>query len=132
MDHDLEQLRGRTRMAVRLVLDTADHPRSARARAAGVTSRHLLFELGHLLFLDLRLDGAGRNTRPVLVGHLSDRRDPLRPIAGTPVLLTFRESVLASTVSDRQGEFRILYEPRDALALWLPVGGDRLIEVPVT
>lgn len=129
MGHDMDLLRGRTRLAVRLVLDTADHPRSARARGAGVTSRHLLYELDQLC-LDLRLDSADRDSHLVLVGQLTDRFDPLKPMSGVPVLLTAGGNVLALTASDRQGEFRILYEPRDTLALCLPVGEGHLIEVP--
>lgn len=130
MDFDFDLLLRRTRMAAKLVLDTANHPRAARAHGTGAVSRHLIYELDQLC-LDLRLDPV-RDSQRVLVGHLTDRLDPLKPMAGVPVLLTSGEEVVAATASDRQGEFQIPFEPRDTLALFLPLGEDRLIEVSVT
>lgn len=130
MSQDLDLLLRRTRMAVKLVLDTANHPRHTRRRGAGVKSRHLLYELDQLC-LDLRVDSTSGASRLVLVGHLTERLDPLKPIGGVPVILTCGGIVLTATASDRRGEFEILYEPRESLALCVPIGEDRLFEVPV-
>lgn len=129
MGHQLDRLLRRTRVPVRLIFDTADHPRSARARGENGASRHLLYEHEQLC-LDLRVDPTAASQR-ILVGHLTDRLDPLKPIAGVAVILAHGGTVLASTLSNRQGEFRMVYEPHEALALWLSVGADYLIEVPV-
>lgn len=130
MSQDLDLLLRRTRLAVKLVLDTADPPRHPRRRSARVKSRHLLYELDQLC-LDLRVDPTSRASRRVLVGQLTDRLDPLKPIRGVPVILTCGGCVLTATASDRRGEFQIPYEPREALALCLPIGEDQLFEVPV-
>ena len=126
----LEQLRRQKRLPARLVFDTADRPAAAGTRRRESTSRHLLYEV-ETLCLDLRLDRPQQSAEAVVVGQLADRDDPLKPLAGLPVFLVSEESLLASTVSNRQGEFQVRYDTENPVSLCLSVDNDRLIEVPV-
>lgn len=136
MNHDFERLRRLNRVSARLLFDTADHPASQGIRGGEADSRHLLYEVEQLC-LDLRLDYASLSSQTVLVGQLADRHDPLKPMTDVPVFLLAGDKVLANTVSNRQGEFQMQYEPDGidsggVVAVCMPVGEDRLIEVPVS
>jgi hypothetical protein len=121
-------LEGRTRLPVRLVVDTAQSPLSEGVRRRGVISRHLLYQAENL-FLDLRIERDPRGRRAVLVGQLADLGDPTRPVSPLPVLLLNEDEVLVSTGTNRHGEFQMIIEPRQEMQLVLPLGGGRLVEV---
>jgi hypothetical protein len=125
-----DELDGRTRLPVRLVLDTAWTPLSPGVRRRDVTSRHLLYQ-AEGLFLDLRIEREPRGVRTVLVGQLADLNDPLRPVPPSRVLLLSEGKVLVSTDTNRLGEFQMTLEPRRAMRLCLPLPGERLVEVPI-
>ncbi len=125
------QLMQRTRRTAKLVFDTAARQHTAGSRGHEATSRHLLFEVEDLC-LDLRLDAAPTSDLKVVVGQLADRMDPLKPLAGLPVLLIAGGTCLAQTVSNRLGEFQVEFEPsNDDMRICLPLGETQLIEVPM-
>ncbi len=126
---NLEQLRQRKRLPTKLVFDTGDSP-AAGIRRREATSRHLLYEIEKLC-LDLRLDRSPQSTETVVVGQLADSQDPLKPLAGLPIFLLSGETILARTVSNRQGEFRVQYATADSVSLCLALVGGRLIEIPM-
>src|ERR1700709_1564372 len=123
-------LAGRTRLPLRLVLDTAQSPVNEGVRRRDVTSRHLLYQ-AEGLYLDLRIERDPRGRQAVLVGQLADLGDPLCPVPQSPVLLMSEGEVLASTGHNRLGEFQMTIEPRAAMRLCLPLAGERLVEVPI-
>src|ERR1700709_1462078 len=127
------ELAGRTRLPLRLVLDTAQSPVNEGVRRRDVTSRHLLYQ-AEGLYLDLRSGRDPRGRQAVLVGQLADLGDPLCPVPQSPVLLMSEGEVLASTGTNRLGEFQMTIEPRApraAMRLSLPLAGERLVEVPI-
>ena len=132
MEHDdtAERLQNLDRLPVELVFDTADYPRPAGVRRRDESSRHLLYQSGELC-LDLRLERQPQSSRTALVGQLADASDPLAAAAAVPVYVVSGEEVVARTTSNSMGEFQLDYEPRRLAALCVPVGGDRLIEVPL-
>jgi hypothetical protein len=125
-----KELAGRTRLPLRLVLDTAQSPIMEGVRRRDVTSRHLLYQ-AEGLYLDLRIERDPRGRQAVLVGQLADLGDPLCPVPPSPVLLMSDDEVLASTGTNRLGEFQMTVEPRAAMRLCLPLTGERLVEVPI-
>ena len=127
---DFDQLRHRTPLPAKLVFDTASRPQRAGTRRREASSRHVLYEIEDLC-LDLRLDRSPQSTSAIVVGQLADREDPLKPLAGLTVLLVAGEKFVGRTTSNRQGEFQMEYEPKQALSLCLPIDAERLIEVPV-
>ncbi len=127
---NLARLRLRTRLPVKLVFDTAASSHTVGSRRRGDTSRHLLFEVEDLC-LDLRLDSAPQSSSAILVGQLADRMNPLKPLAGLPIMLVTGDTCLAKTVSNRLGEFQVEYEPNGDLSIFLPLGDEQLIEVPM-
>ncbi len=124
------ELEGRTRLPVRLVFDTAQSPVGEGVRRRDVTSRHLLYHAEDLC-LDLRIEREPRGGRAVLVGQLADLGDPLRPVPPLPVFLLSEGEILASTGTNRLGEFQMSIEPRPAMQICFPLAGERLIEVPI-
>jgi hypothetical protein len=123
-------LEGRTRLPVRLVLDTAQTPLIEGVRRRGVISRHLLYQAENL-FLDLRIERDPRGPRAVLVGQLADLGDPLHPVPPLPVLLLSQSEILVSTGTNLHGEFQMIVEPRQDMQLCLPLGGERLVELSI-
>jgi hypothetical protein len=121
-------LEGRTRLPVRLVVDTAQSPLSEGVRRRGVISRHLLYQAENL-FLDLRIERDPRGPRAVLVGQLADLGDPSHPIPSLPVLLLSEREILVSTGTNRHGEFQMIIEPRQEMQLCMPLRGERMVEV---
>ena len=124
---DLNQL---NRLSARLVFDTADYPMQAGARRREAASRHQLYEVADYC-LDLRLEQSPQGPGAVLVGQLADRQDPLKPQTEVPILLVSGEELLTRTVSNRQGEFQLEYQPAASVSLCLPVGDGQMIEVPL-
>jgi hypothetical protein len=123
-------LQGRTRLPVRLMLDTAKNPLNEGVRRRDVTSRHLLYQAENM-FLDLRIERAPRGAQTVLVGQLADLGDSLRPVSPLPVLLLSAGEILVSTGTNSFGEFQMTIEPRPDMQLCLPLTGGRLVEVPI-
>ena len=60
------ELAGRTRLPLRLVLDTAQSPMNEGVRRRDVTSRHLLYQ-AEGFYLDLRIERDPRGRQAVLV-----------------------------------------------------------------
>jgi hypothetical protein len=121
-------------LAAQLVYDSARDPLPAGARSRNV-ARQLLYEAGSYS-LDLHVSGErGRGEREaprlIVVGQLSDRRDPAKVLDKRPVELWSRDEVVAQTVSNPLGEFHLESARREALRLRVGVGG-RWIEVPIT
>ena len=118
------------RLLARLVHDSMRQPLPAGIRAQSQLSRHALFEAGSY-YLDLQLE-LQRPSGPVtLVGQLADRQNPAADSAG-PVWLMQQKTVVASTLSDRFGEFQLEYAPARDLRLCVPLReANKRLEIPL-
>ena len=74
--------------------------------------------------------GAGSGTAAVH-GQLADRRDPLKGLGGSAVLLLDGERVVGWMFGNGNGEFVFEVHPGVGLRLCLPVAGRGRIEIPL-
>jgi hypothetical protein len=114
----------------RLVYDSFRDPLPAGMRSEDLGSRQVVYEAGSLS-IDLRLERDRATPAAILVGQITDRDAPGRPI-DAPVLLMSRRDVVAHAVTNRFGEFQVEYTPAAHLKLLVPIGLDgRRVEVPL-
>lgn len=105
-------------------------------RQAVVYNRHKVYNRRRLyrspifwLVIELKRDNQTFHT--ALVGHLGERRNPLIPLSRINVSMVSGEAVLAHTVSDHRGEFKLEYEPAEGAALSIAAGSRELARVSV-
>ena len=118
------------RLIGRLVYDSFSAPVSGM-RAEDRASRHALYEAGNFC-LDLRLEHERESGLVTLVGQVTDREAPDRPMAGAPALLTARKAIVAHAACNRFGEFQMEYPPAPHLRLCVAVDqAGKRIEIPL-
>ena len=103
-------------LLARLIYDSFREPLPAGIRAEDRVSHHTVFEAGDFL-LDLRAEQEKESPRVTLVGQLTYRADPDRPMAGAPVLVMARKTIVAHAIYNRFGEFEMDYPPSRHLRL---------------
>jgi hypothetical protein len=100
-------------------------------RAEDRASRHALYEAGSVC-LDLRLEHERESGLVTLVGQISDREAPDRPMTGAPALLMGRKDIVAHAACNKFGEFQMEYPPASHLRLCVAVDqAGKRIEVPL-
>ena len=92
--------------------------------------RHLLFEADDLC-VDLRLEPDLDTGAVAVHGQLADRRDPLKGLGGSAVLLMEGERVAGWMFGNRNGEFVFEVRPGTGLRLCLPITERGRIEIPL-
>jgi hypothetical protein len=100
----------------RLVHDSFRDPLPAGIRSHGRIIRHTCYEAGDHS-LDLRQEIERGRSRVILVGQITNRKDPHRQMPDVPVTLVSGKETVARAVSNEFGEFVIAYEPRARLTL---------------
>jgi hypothetical protein len=119
------------RMIARLVHDSFLAPLPAGLRSQDRQSRHALYEAG-TYYLDLQLEHQPRSGLVTLIGQLEDRSTPPVSTADVPVRLMERNSLVASTLCNRFGEFHLEYAPARNLRLQVPLPDVRKrLDVPL-
>ncbi len=103
-------------LVARLLYDSFHDPLPAGIRAEDRVSHHTVFEAGDFL-LDLRAEQEKESPLVTLVGQLTYREDPDRPLAGAPVLVMARKTIVAHAIYNRFGEFEMDYPPARHLRL---------------
>ena len=103
-------------MMARLVYDSFRDPLPAGLRAGDRISRHTVFEAGDFL-LDLRAEQDKEAQVVTLVGQVTNRTDPDKPLDKAPVLVMARKEVIAHALYNRFGEFQMDYPPARHLRL---------------
>jgi hypothetical protein len=114
---------GFARLVGRLIHDTALAPLPAGMRSgaqAAESTRHLLYEAGGY-FLDVQVEQQPETGRISLVGQIAARNNPDANTANLPVWLLERTSLVASTISNRFGEFQLEGVPARNLLLRVPL-----------
>ncbi len=107
------------RLVARLVHDSAREPLAAGLRGMERLSRRALFAAGDYN-VDLQLDREPTSDLITLVGQLAGRVQSTS-VAGVPVWLMERESLVENTTCNTFGEFQLEYEPRRNLRLLFPL-----------
>jgi hypothetical protein len=120
---------GFARLVGRLIHDSALAPLPAGMRAEGQSqaTRHLLYEAGGY-YLDVQLEHQPDSGRLNLVGQIAARNNLEATTANLPVWLLERTSLVASTLSNKFGEFQLECAPARNLLLRVPLpdAGKRL------
>lgn len=112
---------GFARLIGRLIHDSALAPQPAGMRSEGqADTRHLLYEAGGY-YLDVQVDQQRESGRVSLVGQIAARNNPDAHTANLPVWLLDRTSLVASTLSNRFGEFQLEAAPARNLLLRVPL-----------
>lgn len=112
---------GLARLVGRLIHDSALAPLPAgmRSEAQADQTRHLLYEAGGY-YLDVQVEQPEPG-RVSLVGQIAARNNPDASTANLPVWLLDRTSLVASTISNRFGEFQLDSVPAKNLLLRVPL-----------
>ncbi len=123
-----ERVNPLSRIAARLVYDSARQPLPAGVRASHRISRQVLYQAGDYA-LDLRLEHERGSRHVNLVGQIANQKEPTKPMAGLLILALAGKRIVGRAVSNAFGEFQREYEPKSRLRLWVPVEGKKQIEV---
>lgn len=117
-------------LPVELTFDNLRQPALAGTRDLQASSRQLSFRAEDYT-VDLRLepDEAPRTT--ALVGQLVRRWRGSRPVTRTPVLVAANGEIVDTSTTNRFGEFQAAGLPREPLDLYLLVGEDTCIRLPL-
>lgn len=99
-------------------------------RRNDVYCRHKLYR-SSIFWLIAEFERDNRTFHTALVGHLGDRRDPLKPLASAQVRMVSGGRVVASAVTDHQGDFKLEYELAPDTALSILAGDRELARVQV-
>lgn len=113
---------GLARLVGRLIHDSALAPLPAgmRSEAHAEQTRHLLYEAGGY-YLDVQVEQQPESGRVSLVGQIAARNNPDANTANLPVWLLDHTSLVASTISNRFGEFQLESVPARSLVLRVPL-----------
>jgi hypothetical protein len=90
-----------------------------RSEAQAEQTRHLLYEAGGY-YLDVQVEQPEPG-RVSLIGQIAARNNPDASTANLPVWLLDRTSLVASTISNRFGEFQLDGVPARNLLLRVPL-----------
>jgi len=116
----------------RLLLDSFRQPLPAGVRSHAEVPRHLLYEAGPFR-LDVRLERLPASNRVAVVGQLLTvipKEATQKEMGRMPVIVTGKKkAVLASTFTNRLGEFQLEFEADQGKWLVIPTGTDTTIVV---
>jgi hypothetical protein len=119
------------RVLARLVFDSFGEPQSVGVRSQERVSRQAMYRAGNT-YVDLRMESEPGTRRVSLVGQIADSKAGRRSFGNVPVVLAAGTGILARAISNEFGEFQMKYEPSRRLRLYVPLRGDRGIEVPLS
>jgi len=118
-------------LPVALLFDSFLSPAPAGLRSSWQVGWQGLYQAGDCS-LDLRIEPELKTSRAAVIGQITNAAMPESKLDNVPVFLKAGKNVVASTVSNRFGEFQIEYEQQARLQLWLYLeGGAKRIQVPL-
>ncbi len=126
-----EQVHILPRVLARLVFDSFGEPQPVGVRSLERVSRQAMYRAGDT-YVDLRMESEPGTHRVSLVGQIAGPEAGRGSFGKVPVVLAAGKSILARAVSNEFGEFQMRYEPSPRLRLYVPLRGDRGIEVPLS
>ena len=117
-------------LVARLVFNSVDDPLPAGIRSGGATLRYAVYVADNFC-IDLHFQ-RDMDSRATIIGQMTDRDTPDRPMNGRPVLLVSGERVVAHSISNKFGEFFLHCNSEPELRLVVGVDQHRnRIEVPL-
>jgi hypothetical protein len=115
-------------LPVALAFDSARGEARRGVRRGRDQHRHLLFEAEDLC-VDLLVDDEPDHGSVSVHGQIADRRDPLKGLGGTPVVLMDAERVVGWMFGNHNGEFAFEVWPGSGWRLCLPIAERGRIEI---
>jgi len=118
-------------LMARLVFDSINDPVPVGMRSGDAALRYAVYVAGNFC-IDLHFQEDLEARTATIMGQMTDRETPDRPMTGKPVLLVSGKRVLAHCISNKFGEFSLHCNPERQLRLL--VGTDEYrdrIEVPL-
>ena len=101
-----------------LTYDSFREPLPAGIRSQGQIIRHTRYEAGDHS-LDLRQEIARGRSRVMLVGQITNQKEPGGQMPDVAVILVSGKEIVARAVSNEFGEFLVAYEPKAHMKLYL-------------
>ena len=117
-------------LPVTLAFDSDSAPSGRGVRRMHDPGRHLLFEADDLC-VDLLLERDSGTGTFAVHGQVADRRDPLKGLGGSAVLLLEGERVAGWIFGNHNGEFVLEVPPGAGLRICLPIADRGRIEIPL-
>ena len=117
-------------LPVTLAFDSATALPGRGVRKMHDPGRHLLFEADDLC-VDLLLENDLEAGTVAVHGQLADRRDPLKGLGGSAVLLLDGERVAGWMFGNHNGEFVFEVQGGTGLRICLPIADRGRIEIPL-
>jgi hypothetical protein len=114
-----------------LLFDSSAQPLPPGARAAAVSSRQLLYRIGSV-YIDMEVGLDAGAERALVGGQVLDSSRPGHPVAGIPVTLIDRGQNIAQTLSNDNGEFRLVFDNRSNSRLTVALGLKNPFRLPIT
>jgi hypothetical protein len=116
-------------LPAQLIFDSFLSPVPAGLRASWQVGWQGLYKAGDCS-LDLRIEPELKTSRAAVIGQITSATLPESEMTNVPVFLKSGKNVVASTVSNRFGEFQIEYEQQARLQLCVYLeGGAKRIQV---
>ena len=116
--------------AAALVFDSFRQPLLAGVRAAGPSTRHILYKAGDYL-VRLCVEPGSDPSHLSVVGQVVDETDPARTLRDVAVLVLSGKQAVDRTLTNHLGEFHLEPEPADNLRLSLGVPDRGPLTVPL-
>ena len=118
-------------LVARLVFDSVRDPLPAGTRSVDPTLRYAVYVAGNFC-IDLHFQQDVESHTSTILGQMTDREIPDRPVTGRPVLLVSGKRIVAHCISNRFGEFSLHCNSERRLRLLVGIDEHRQrIEVPL-
>ena len=103
-----------------LTYDSFREPLPAGIRSQGQIIRHTRYQAGDHS-LDLRQEIARGRSRVMLVGQITNQKEPGGQMPDVAVILMSGKEIVARAVSNEFGEFLVAYQPKPHMKLYLQI-----------
>lgn|SRR5262249_36694091 len=118
-------------LIARLVFDSIHDPLPAGTRSVDPALRYAVYVAGNFC-IDLHFQEDVEARTATILGQMTDRETPDRPMNGRPVLLVSGKRIVAHCISNKFGEFSLHCNPERRLRLLVGIDEYReRIEVPL-
>ena len=107
-------------LAARLTYSSLQSPEQRDRGESASGDIHLKYETGKHI-VDMRLEREVDSPEVILVGHIASRSTPKAPAMRVPVRVGTAAKTVSRAVTDKNGEFSLMYSPRQDLRLSIPI-----------
>ena len=92
---------------------------------------HLKYETGNHI-VDMRAEREEDSADVILVGHIASRSTPEAPAPRVPLRVVAAARTVSRAVTDKNGQFSLVYTPREDLRLSIPIAAEGVtFEIPL-